>query len=94
LCEYHNKSKGRAVSSTFFNFAYNEVSQKLQKYRKLLRAKFYQRLKFLSIFLDQFKVLGVKFEKTIVDEMLFRNEIHFEPKDRGFLQLPAMKKYQ
>ena len=33
------------------------------------------------------KFFGIKFEKTIVDEMLLRNEIHFEPEDRGIFAI-------
>jgi len=40
------------------------------------------------------KFFGVKFEKTIVDEMLLRNEIHFEPEDRGIFAITGDEKYQ
>jgi GDPmannose 4,6-dehydratase len=33
------------------------------------------------------KFFGIKFEKTIVDEMLLRDEIHFEPEDRGIFAI-------
>jgi GDPmannose 4,6-dehydratase len=38
------------------------------------------------------KFFGVKFEKTIVDEMLLRDEIHFEPEDRGIFAITGDEK--
>jgi GDPmannose 4,6-dehydratase len=38
------------------------------------------------------KFFGIKFEKTIVDEMLLRDEIHFEPEDRGIFAITGDEK--